>query len=134
MPNPKKTSDRHRHKTVSFRLPDSLMELFRSLATRNRRTLSGEVRIAIENHLADKQGRRRVRRALARGPGDMRGRDIALAIGPNGEQGRRVVARAEEDEAMTVHRARNDGVAVVTDAPDFAPGLGIVADHRVARR
>ena len=48
---PKRNSDRHKQKTVSFRLPESLMELFRTLADRNRRTLSGEVRIAIENHL-----------------------------------------------------------------------------------
>jgi hypothetical protein len=52
MPNSKKSSDRHKQKTVSFRLPENLMELFRVLASRNRRTLSGEVRIAIENHLA----------------------------------------------------------------------------------
>jgi predicted DNA-binding protein len=49
---PKKTSDRHKQKTVSFRLPEPLMELFRTLAERNRRTLSGEVRVAIEKHLA----------------------------------------------------------------------------------
>ena len=48
----KKNSDRHKQKTVSFRLPEALMEYFRALARRNRRTLSGEVRIAIENHLA----------------------------------------------------------------------------------
>lgn len=48
----KKNNDRHKQKTVSFRLPEDLMESFRTLAIRNRRTLSGEVRIAIENHLA----------------------------------------------------------------------------------
>jgi hypothetical protein len=48
----KKNADRHKQKTVSFRLPEALMECFRALASRNRRTLSGEVRIAIENHLA----------------------------------------------------------------------------------
>lgn len=52
MPSPKKIADRHKQKTVSFRLPEGLMECFRELASRNRRTLSGEVRIAIENHLA----------------------------------------------------------------------------------
>jgi predicted DNA-binding protein len=53
MPNkPKRTTDRHKQKTVSFRLPEGLMDSFRKLADRNRRTLSGEVRIAIENHLA----------------------------------------------------------------------------------
>jgi hypothetical protein len=52
MPSPKKNADRHQQKTVSFRLPENLMESFRALADRNRRTLSGEVRIAIENHLA----------------------------------------------------------------------------------
>lgn len=52
MSNLKKTADRHKQKTVSFRLPEPLMDSFRRLASRNRRTLSGEVRIAIENHLA----------------------------------------------------------------------------------
>jgi hypothetical protein len=52
MPKPKRSIDRHKQKTVSFRLPEELMESFRALADRNRRTLSGEVRIAIENHLA----------------------------------------------------------------------------------
>jgi hypothetical protein len=52
MPKPKRSTDRHKQKTVSFRLPEALMDSFRSLADRNRRTLSGEVRIAIENHLA----------------------------------------------------------------------------------
>ncbi len=52
MPSSDKSSDRHKQKTVSFRLPEDLMELFRALASRNRRTLSGEVRIAIEKHLA----------------------------------------------------------------------------------
>jgi hypothetical protein len=48
----KKNADRHKQKTVSFRLPEELMELFRTLAEQNRRTLSGEVRVAIENHLS----------------------------------------------------------------------------------
>jgi hypothetical protein len=52
LPMPKRNSDRRKQKTVSFRLPEALMDLFRTLADRNRRTLSGEVRIAIENHLA----------------------------------------------------------------------------------
>jgi hypothetical protein len=52
MPNSRKNADRHKQKTVSFRLPETLMDAFRDLANRNRRTLSGEVRIAIENHLA----------------------------------------------------------------------------------
>ncbi len=40
-----------RQKTVSFRLPQALMEQMRSLARQNRRTLSGEVHLAIEKHL-----------------------------------------------------------------------------------
>ena len=40
-----------RQKTVSFRLPEDLMEQMRALAKENRRTLSGEVQIAIEKHL-----------------------------------------------------------------------------------
>lgn len=51
MSRPKKKSDRHKHKTVSFRLPDELMAQFRLLARRNRRTLSGEAEIALESHL-----------------------------------------------------------------------------------
>jgi len=37
---------------VSFRLPERLTALLRALARRNRRTLSGETQIALENHLA----------------------------------------------------------------------------------
>jgi len=44
--------NRHKHKTVSFRLPDQVMTQLRKLARRNRRTLSGEAQIAFENHLA----------------------------------------------------------------------------------
>ena len=44
--------NRHKHKTVSFRLPDQVMKQLRRLARRNRRTLSGEAQIAFENHLA----------------------------------------------------------------------------------
>lgn len=40
-----------RPKTVSFRLPDELMEHLRRLAKQNRRTLSGEVQLALEQHL-----------------------------------------------------------------------------------
>jgi predicted transcriptional regulator len=47
-----KTPNRHKHKTVSFRLPDQVMKQLRKLARRNRRTLSGEAQIAFENHLA----------------------------------------------------------------------------------
>jgi hypothetical protein len=48
----KNRTDRHTQKTVSFRLPESLMEQLRALADQNRRTLSGEVRVALESHLA----------------------------------------------------------------------------------
>jgi len=40
-----------RQKTVSFRLPEELMVEMRRLAKHNRRTLSGEVQIAMEKHL-----------------------------------------------------------------------------------
>jgi hypothetical protein len=43
--------DRHKRKTVSFRLPEKLMKQLRLLAQRNRRTLSGEAEVALENHL-----------------------------------------------------------------------------------
>src|SRR5262245_42319092 len=52
MARPKKRSDRHQQKTVSFRLPQSLMARFRKLAEKNRRTLSGEAQLAFENHLS----------------------------------------------------------------------------------
>ena len=52
MASARKSPDRHKHRTVSFRLPDQVMERLRTLAQRNRRTLSGEAQIAFENHLA----------------------------------------------------------------------------------
>jgi predicted transcriptional regulator len=52
MAGARKTPNRHKHKTVSFRLPDQVMRQLRRLAKRNRRTLSGEAQIAFENHLA----------------------------------------------------------------------------------
>jgi TraY domain-containing protein len=52
MTRPRKQPDRHRQKTVSFRLPEELMGQLRRLAERNRRTLSGEARVAFETHLA----------------------------------------------------------------------------------
>ncbi len=45
-------NDRHKQKTVSFRLPEALMGQFRLLAARNRRTLSAEAQLALENRLA----------------------------------------------------------------------------------
>jgi hypothetical protein len=51
MARSKKTPDRHQQKTVSFRLPEALVEQLRVLAKRNRRTLSGEAQMAFENHL-----------------------------------------------------------------------------------
>jgi hypothetical protein len=47
----KRASDRHKRKTVSFRLPEQLMDQLRALARKNRRTLSGEAQIAFEQHL-----------------------------------------------------------------------------------
>lgn len=55
MAAPKKKSNHHKQKTVSFRLPDDLMDDLRTLAKKNRRTLSGELQLAIERHL-DHQG------------------------------------------------------------------------------
>ena len=52
MARPKKKTDRHRHKTVSYRLPQPLVEQLRDLALRNRRTLSGEAQLAFENHIS----------------------------------------------------------------------------------
>ncbi len=47
----KNKSNHHQQKTVSFRLPEDLMAELRDLAKRNRRTLSGELHLAIEEHL-----------------------------------------------------------------------------------
>jgi hypothetical protein len=52
MPRSKKNPDRHQQKTVSFRLPEPLVDQLRLLAKRNRRTLSGEAQMAFENHLS----------------------------------------------------------------------------------
>jgi hypothetical protein len=41
-------SDRHRRKTISFRIPAPLMEALRTLAKRNGRTLLQEAGLAIE--------------------------------------------------------------------------------------
>lgn len=51
MAAPKNKSNNHQQKTVSFRLPEELMTQLRELAKKNRRTLSGELQIAIEEHL-----------------------------------------------------------------------------------
>ena len=48
---PKKHTSQPRQKTVSFRLPEELMQEMRRLAKENRRTLSGEVQLAMEKHL-----------------------------------------------------------------------------------
>jgi predicted transcriptional regulator len=50
MSAPKK-ANHHTQKTVSFRLPEGLMAQLRILAKASRRTLSGELQIAIEEHL-----------------------------------------------------------------------------------
>lgn len=52
MARTKKPADRHKQRTFSFRLPEPLMELLRRLARENRRTLSGELQVALEHHLA----------------------------------------------------------------------------------
>lgn len=43
--------DRHVNPILGIRLPDDLMVAFRQLAGDNRRTLTAEVAIALENHL-----------------------------------------------------------------------------------
>jgi hypothetical protein len=48
---PKKRPDRHRRKTVTFRIPADLMEALRESARRNRRTLWREAGLAIETYL-----------------------------------------------------------------------------------
>jgi hypothetical protein len=49
----KQRPDRHRRKTVTFRIPVHLMEALRELATRNRRTLSREAGLAIKARLSE---------------------------------------------------------------------------------
>jgi predicted transcriptional regulator len=68
MARPKKTPHAPRRKTVSFRLPDELMAQMRLLARKNRRTLSGEVQIALERHL----------QASGRAHSDLNGTDGAV--------------------------------------------------------
>ncbi len=63
----KKKSNHHQQKTVSFRLPEDLMEKLRELAKTNRRTLSGELQIAIEEHL--KRGAALTRSTMGDGDG-----------------------------------------------------------------
>jgi predicted DNA-binding protein len=45
--------DRHRRKTVTFRLPVKLMKAMRTLAKRRGHTLACEAGLAIEAHLAE---------------------------------------------------------------------------------
>jgi len=52
MARARKSTDRHKQRTVSFRLPEQVMEQLRLLAKKNRRTLSGEAQLAFEHHLA----------------------------------------------------------------------------------
>jgi hypothetical protein len=49
--------DRHRQKTVTFRIPAHLMDALRELARRNRRTLWREAGLAIEAHLSQSQSK-----------------------------------------------------------------------------
>jgi hypothetical protein len=63
MARTKKSPQPARQKTVSFRLPEDLMQEMRRLAKDNRRTLSGEVQLAMEKHLhadgfADSDGKK----------------------------------------------------------------------------
>lgn len=47
----KKKSDYHRHGVIGFRLEKSLVESLRESAKKNRRTLTAEVSIALEQYL-----------------------------------------------------------------------------------
>jgi hypothetical protein len=74
MARPPRQTDRHQQKTVSFRLPDGLVEQLRVLARTNRRTLSGEAQVAFENHLQrnglwSPEGARRGKRSVKNGNG-----------------------------------------------------------------
>jgi len=53
MPPMKKTPPKyqHRHKALGIRLDESLVERLRKLAKKNRRTLTAEMSLAIEQHL-----------------------------------------------------------------------------------
>ena len=45
--------DRHRHKTVTLRIPVKVMKAMRMLAKRREHTLAHEAALAIEAHLAE---------------------------------------------------------------------------------
>src|SRR5438132_2076146 len=82
--------------------------------------------------LANQERRRRVRRRTVRPPCHMGFGHVALAVRPDGQQARRLVARADEEQSLPVHRARDNGVAVIADAPDFLAARRIVGVHGVA--
>lgn len=52
-PKPPKPNDRHKLRLMGLRLPDELQASLRALAAKNRRTLTAEIQIALEKHLAD---------------------------------------------------------------------------------
>jgi hypothetical protein len=55
MPDRKPKADRHRQKTITFRIPADLMEALRKQARRTGRTLSREAGLAIKAHLSQNQ-------------------------------------------------------------------------------
>lgn len=51
---PKQTpKDRHKTKSLGVRLDEAVIEQFRELAKKNRRTLTAELLLALERHLRD---------------------------------------------------------------------------------
>lgn len=49
----KRTSDRHKTKMFSVRLPKEVMEQLRGIAERNRRTITAELIMSLEKHFRD---------------------------------------------------------------------------------
>src|SRR5262249_30506728 len=73
---------------------------------------------------------RRVERRIAlQAPGDVRIRDVALAVNTDRQQLRGVITGRKKHQAMPENGPRNERVTIVSDLPDFLPGLGIVGHH-----
>jgi predicted transcriptional regulator len=52
MAKKKPRTDRHLKRIATFRLSDEILEALKKLAEENRRTMTTELTIALENHLA----------------------------------------------------------------------------------
>lgn len=55
----KRTSDRHKTKMFSVRLPEQVMEQLRAIAEKNRRTITAELIISLEKHFRDEDAKQK---------------------------------------------------------------------------